>query len=171
MSDNRELIAEAREWTAAVSTYPGAGHFIRKLATTLEAADRELAEATQMMVELQPDPVLVEGSWFPVKDLPKILGNYMRSSAEYAREAKREYLRAESAHSDEAVGDPEREALIDLLQSAQHAPMETHNHQSGECIQCPWPLHELGPVEIADAILAAGYRREPLDSTTGENRG
>lgn len=32
--------------------------------------------------------VLVEGSWFKVDDLPEILGNFMRSSDEHAREAK-----------------------------------------------------------------------------------
>lgn len=32
--------------------------------------------------------VLVEGSWFKRADLPEVLGNFMRSSAEHAREAK-----------------------------------------------------------------------------------
>ena len=32
--------------------------------------------------------MLVEGSWFKRTDLPEVLGNFMRSSAEHAREAK-----------------------------------------------------------------------------------
>lgn len=60
-----------------------------------------------------------------------------------------------------AAGEPEREALMELLTSSQHAPMSTHNPLSGECEQCPWPLHELGPDAIADAILAKWPRREP----------
>lgn len=89
---------------------------------------------------------------------------------EQVTEGAEEFYGYPSAPISHVVGEPEREALIDLLQSAHHAPMETHNRQSGECSECPWPLYALGPVEIADAILAAGYRREPLDSTTGENQ-
>jgi hypothetical protein len=45
--------------------------------------------------------VLVEDSWFKVEDLPEILGNFMRASAEHGREAKRhamevQRLRAEN---------------------------------------------------------------------------
>lgn len=49
----------------------------------------------------------------------------------------------------------DRDALIALMQSSQHAPMETHDTRSGECLQCPWPLHALGPEAIADEVLAA----------------
>lgn len=60
--------------------------------------------------------------------------------------------------------DDEREALKELLTSSQHAPMDTHSPIDGSCQECPWPLHALGPDEIADALLAAGYRRtRPLD--------
>lgn len=49
-----------------------------------------------------------------------------------------------------------REALLDLLNSSQHAPMSAHDPRSGECVDCPWPLYALPPEEIADAILASG---------------
>lgn len=42
-----------------------------------------------------PAEVLVEGSQFPVADLPRILGNFMRSSADYARQAKEAHVRIE----------------------------------------------------------------------------
>lgn len=50
------------------------------------AARAEAAEAA--LVELKPADVLVEGTWFPVGDLPTVLGNFMRSSSEHARQAK-----------------------------------------------------------------------------------
>ena len=49
---------------------------------------------------------------------------------------------------------PDREALIELLESSQHAPMETHDRGNGECLVCPVPLRVLGSAEIADAVLA-----------------
>jgi len=47
--------------------------------------------------------VLVEGLYFSVDDLPRILGNYMRAADEANREAKRQYLRAEEARADAEV--------------------------------------------------------------------
>ena len=49
---------------------------------------------------------------------------------------------------------PSREAMIAALYAPTHAPMSTHHGGTGECLQCPWPVHELGPEEIADAVLA-----------------
>jgi len=57
-------------------------------AAAIRALLRQLAELRASLIELQPDPVLVEDSWIPVAEWPTILGNYMRSSAENAREAK-----------------------------------------------------------------------------------
>lgn len=53
----------------------------------------------------------------------------------------------------------EREALIELLESPQHAPMIDHDSRTGECLVCPIPLHACSPDEIADALLAAGWTR------------
>lgn len=50
-----------------------------------------------------------------------------------------------------------REALVALLNSPEHAPMNTHDPRDGSCQSCPWPLHEMPPERIADAILAAGW--------------
>lgn len=49
-----------------------------------------------------------------------------------------------------------RDKAIEALNSAQHAPMETHNPSNGECMECPWPLYRLSPEEIADGLIAAG---------------
>jgi hypothetical protein len=49
---------------------------------------------------------------------------------------------------------PDEKALVELLNSPQHAPMETHDRDTGKCIACPVPLHVLSPYEIADAVLA-----------------
>ena len=56
----------------------------------------------------------------------------------------------------------ERDALIELLESSQHAPMNDHVPDPAgnpECVSCPWPLHALDPAAIADVILAAGWSR------------
>lgn len=92
---NEELIADARGWTAAVSTYPGAGHFIRKLANALEDVEEQLVDANQTLVELRTDPVLVEGSWFQIATLPEVLGNYIRGADAHARDAKAAWIKAE----------------------------------------------------------------------------
>lgn len=51
----------------------------------------------------------------------------------------------------------DEEVLTALLNSAQHAPMETHSRLTGECSECPWPLYALGPDEIANAILTSDW--------------
>lgn len=51
------------------------------------------------------------------------------------------------------MADP-REALVALLGRPDHAPMSTHDPRDGSCQSCPWPLHEMPPEDIADAILA-----------------
>lgn len=38
------------------------------------------------------------------------------------------------------------------LNSPQHAPMSDHHAETGECVSCPWPLHMLGPDEIARVV-------------------
>jgi len=54
--------------------------------------ERENAELLTAITELRPDPVLVEGSFIPVADWPVILGNFMRGSAENARQAKAAHI-------------------------------------------------------------------------------
>lgn len=66
----------------------------------------------------------------------------------------------ESALAERRITD--RETLVDLLNSAQHAPMYTHT-PDGDCIECPVPLHALTPGEITDAILA--LPSTPITST------
>lgn len=45
--------------------------------------------------------------------------------------------------------------LRDALDTPVHAPMETHSHHDGSCLECPWPAYEVGPEETIDAILAS----------------
>lgn len=59
----------------------------------------------------------------------------------------------------------DRDAILELLNSAQHAPMDTHDGRTGECMSCPVPLYTLSPEEIADAIVAAGWIA-PIDVET-----
>ena len=59
----------------------------------------------------------------------------------------------------------ESEALVALLESPQHAPMNTHNGADGSCMDCPWPLHMLPPGDVADGLLAAGYSKGPRPIT------
>lgn len=52
-----------------------------------------------------------------------------------------------------------RDELLELLMSSQHAPRDTHHGETGECLQCPWPLHALPPDDIADVLTAEVERR------------
>ena len=54
-----------------------------------------------------------------------------------------------------------REELIVALMSEQHAPMSDHDPRDGSCRSCPWPLCMLPPPEIADALIAEGWRKMP----------
>ena len=73
------------EWTGAISQ---AAEDLFDAAAERDALAAKVAECEALMVEPQSDPVLVGDSWIPVRDLAEVCGNYMRSSAEYAREAK-----------------------------------------------------------------------------------
>jgi hypothetical protein len=95
-NDRTALIAEGQRYIS--DSLPA------RLARALFEVDRELAEANQTLIELRPDPVLVEGSWFPVNDLPQILGNFMRSTEERGRELKAMHQKlSEHAATIEAV--------------------------------------------------------------------
>ncbi|MCL1871935.1 MAG: hypothetical protein FWF90_16185 [Promicromonosporaceae bacterium] len=63
------------------------------IADMLQHLSARVDELEKTQVELQPDPVLVEGSWIPVAEWPEILGNFMRLAAEYGRDAKEASLR------------------------------------------------------------------------------
>lgn len=47
----------------------------------------------------------------------------------------------------------DRDELIEVLNSPQHAPESTHSGRDGSCVECPWPLHALPPDRIADAVI------------------
>lgn len=71
--------------------------------------------------------------------------------------------------NDLAGSDNLRDELIELLESSQHAPMETHDGRSGECLQCPWPLCELGSAAIADELVPLVERRVAAAKTEAFN--
>ena len=54
-----------------------------------------------------------------------------------------------------------REELIQELLRSEHAPMIDHDPYDGSCRSCPWPLHLLSPDDIADALIAEGWRKTP----------
>lgn len=95
-STDRDLIAEGRERLTALADSLTtdramdlalwAGQHLPILLAELQAQRERVNE---LAAQRNPDDeVLVEGSWFHPDDLPKILGNFMRSSDEYAREWK-----------------------------------------------------------------------------------
>lgn len=51
----------------------------------------------------------------------------------------------EARHVDEA-------ALAEFLNLPAHAPQETHSRADGSCLECPWPVYQLPPTELARAI-------------------
>lgn len=111
----------------------------------------EVEDLRASLAELAPsDEVLVEGSYFQRADLPRILRNYMRSSAEHAREAKAEFIKRQS--SEAALARVRDVALIeDALASVD------------------WSL--IGPGGMASARDAAAaavihFRRAALDPAT-----
>jgi hypothetical protein len=68
------------------------------------ADDDECEQGKPHRVDTERGEVLVEDSWFKVDDLPDILGNFMRASADHGREAKQyamevQRLRAELAEA------------------------------------------------------------------------
>lgn len=79
-----------------------------------DALAAKVAECEALMVELQPDPVLVGDSWIPFRDLAEVCENFMRSSAEHAREAK---------------------ALAAMVDLARALHFES-SFQSGTCSEC-----------------------------------
>lgn len=97
--------------------------------------------------------VLVEGSWFKVEDLPDILGNFMRASVEYGREAKRYAME---------IGRLKAElAAVDELHQPYDTPDDPHasrrckgciagyDPRTGGLVHCAWPC----PTKAARAAL------------------
>lgn len=54
-----------------------------------------------------------------------------------------------------------RDELIADLSREEHAPMSDHDPRDGSCRSCPWPIYMLGPDDIADALIAEGWRKKP----------
>lgn len=116
----RDLIAEGRERLAALSESPctdrafdlalWAGQNLAEILAELEAQRERVNE---LAAKRNPDDeVLVEGTWFPPDDLPKILGKHMRSLAEEGRRTKSMYIELEQAR-----------ARIAELEAAQRPPL------------------------------------------------
>ena len=54
---------------------------------------------------------------------------------------------------------PNATELLDLFNSEVHAPPNTHSGYDGSCSECPWPLHQLPPEDMAREIAAWLYDR------------
>lgn len=106
--------------------------------------ERENADLKTTLTELQPAEVLVEGSYFTHSDLPKALGNFMRASAEWAREAKSAWA--------------ERDRLAGVIERV------------GELCDRALAIKVLGSDDgqVAMAALAATIKREALDDAAPE---
>lgn len=109
MSSDRDLITEAREMLSR--TAPGhsmtsdpwtAYEWTRaNLPALLDELEAQRARVNELAAQRNPDDeVLVEGSWFHPADLPKILGNFMRASDEYARDAKDAWIELEQLRAE-----------------------------------------------------------------------
>jgi len=112
------LLAKAREAEQRAHWYKtGEEKLFGALADALEAVTATLADAEQSACELQPDPVLVEDSWIPVAEWPKILGNFMRSSAEYANKWKEAELKLEAVTvpGENVEGQLAKESIVELI--------------------------------------------------------
>lgn len=72
-------------------------YWARRILRELIAERADVAAVRERVGELAAqrnpdDEVLVQGFWFHPSDLPKILGNFMRRSDDWAREAKDAYI-------------------------------------------------------------------------------
>lgn len=43
--------------------------------------------------------------------------------------------------------------LAEVLDSPTHAPAATHSAHDGSCSECPWPVHQLPPEELAHVLV------------------
>jgi hypothetical protein len=92
----RDLIAEGRARLAALEESPSTDRAFdlalwagQNLAVLLAELEAQRQRVDELAAQRNPDDeVLVEGSWFHPNDLPKILGNYMRSADEDGRRWK-----------------------------------------------------------------------------------
>lgn len=57
----------------------------------------------------------------------------------------------------------DREALVNVLNSPEHAPMSDHDPRDGSCRSCPWPVHMLAADDIADHLFASLDWRDVRD--------
>lgn len=89
----------------------------------------------------------------PVADL----GELADAADEAFRRARRASRRVIGTIRVDPVPAPDvRERIFAVLMSPEHAPMDDHDPRDGSCRSCPWPVYQLGPEGITDALLAAG---------------
>ncbi|WP_280448424.1 hypothetical protein [Nocardia brasiliensis] len=132
MPADRDLIAEGRAELRALEESPSADRAFelalragQNLADLLAELEAQRQRVDELAAQRNPnDEALVEGSWFHPDDLPKILGNFMRSSAEHAREAKDAHLQLAEARARIAELERERdEASWSLAETREMARM------------------------------------------------
>jgi len=141
-ADHADLIAEARalreDWDRAQRPFSGSNFDMDESLAVLHATGRAAVLCAQQLADTlgaQPAP----------HHAPRCDNcDYMEGIDEGMK------MRSASLVVDS------REALMEVLNAAEHAPMEFHHPDTGECVQCPWPVHALGAPSIADALLASG---------------
>lgn len=99
-------------------------YWARRILRELIAERADVAAVRERVGELAAqrnpdDEVLVQGFWFHPADLPKILGNFMRRSDDWAREAKDAYIALMKVQRER---DEAREA-IGVMQTAHEAQL------------------------------------------------
>lgn len=52
--------------------------------------------------------------------------------------------------------------LPEMLSHEVHAPASTHSAYDGSCSECPWPLHELPPEDMAREMAAMLHERHAV---------
>lgn len=103
----RDLIAEGRERLTALSESPTTDRAFdlalwagQNLAEILAELEAQRERVNELAAKRNPDDeVLVEDSWFHPDDLPKVLGNHMRSLTEERRRTKDMYIELEAARA------------------------------------------------------------------------
>lgn len=84
--------------------------------------------------------------------------NKFKPGTWWSAEHRRDLLRTEARAVFESI---DRDELAAFLDSPTHAPMDTHSGRDGSCLECPWPVHELPPADLADAIIAYLLGEQP----------
>ena len=60
---------------------------------------------------------------------------------------------------------PNADEIFAVLESEVHAPLDTHSGYDGSCSECPWPMYQLPPRELAAELASWLYNRATRKDT------